>query len=92
MLEGKIVRLQAGQFDKYGRVLARIYAYSDNQEFCVNDFLIQNELAKPYQGKTKDQFTKKDYEQFKKKFVRTSWPEVVHYPRLFFKDNSSKQQ
>lgn len=53
--------------------------------------LIQNELAKPYQGKTKDQFGKKDYDRFKKKFIRSSWPEVVHYPRIFFKDSSKKK-
>lgn len=57
----------------------------------MNDFLIQNELAKPYQGKTKDQFGKKDYDRFKKKFIRSSWPEVVHYPRIFFKDSSKKE-
>lgn len=31
MLEGKIVRVEAGEFDKYGRVLSRIYAFSKNE-------------------------------------------------------------
>ena len=89
MLEGEIVRVEAGQFDKYGRALARVYAYSENQEFCVNDFLIQNEMAKVYEGKTKDQFTVTDYENFKSKFLRSEWPIVTNYPRLYFKGDKS---
>ena len=54
MLLNKIVRLEAGEFDKYGRVLSRIYAYSNEEEFCVNDFLIENDMAKAYAGKTKN--------------------------------------
>ena len=29
MLLNKIIRLEAGEFDKYGRVLSRIYAFSN---------------------------------------------------------------
>ena len=29
MLEGKIVKIEAGTFDKYGRVLARIYCMTE---------------------------------------------------------------
>lgn len=54
MLEGKIIRMEAGEFDKYGRVLSRIYAFSNGQEFCFNDFLIENDMAKAYLGKTKN--------------------------------------
>ena len=31
MLMGKVVRVEAGKFDKYGRVLSRIYAYSEGE-------------------------------------------------------------
>jgi hypothetical protein len=55
----------------------------------VNDFLIQNEMAKVYEGKTKDQFTVKDYENFKSKFLRSEWPTVTNYPRLYFKGDKS---
>ena len=54
MLLNKVVRIEAGEFDKYGRVLCRIYAFSEGKEFCVNDFLIENDMAKSYQGKTKN--------------------------------------
>lgn len=81
MIEGKIVRVEAGEFDKYGRPLARIYAFSDEEEFCINDFLIENDLAKVYTGKTKIQFTKTDYDNFVKKYNRAKWPEVINYPR-----------
>jgi endonuclease YncB( thermonuclease family) len=27
MLSGRMVKIEAGDFDKYGRILARIYAY-----------------------------------------------------------------
>lgn len=58
MLTNKIVKIEAGDFDKYGRILARIYAIEETKnkeqkEFCVNDFLIENDLAKSYHGKTK---------------------------------------
>lgn len=65
MLLNKIVKVEAGDFDKYGRVLARIYAYSNGVEFCLNDFLIENDMAKQYAGKTKIEFTKRDFEEFK---------------------------
>lgn len=54
MIENKIVKVEAGNFDKYGRVLSRIYAFSDGNQFCLNDFLIENDMAKSYQGKTKN--------------------------------------
>lgn len=31
MLQGKIVKIEAGDFDKYGRILARIYAYEETK-------------------------------------------------------------
>jgi endonuclease YncB( thermonuclease family) len=28
LIEGKLVKMEAGDFDKYGRILVRIYAFS----------------------------------------------------------------
>ena len=72
MLTGRMVRIEAGDFDKYGRILARIYAYEEKgkerKEFCINDFLIENDLAKSYHGKTKVEFSHGDYEDFEEKY------------------------
>ena len=46
MMDQKIVRIEAGHFDKYGRILARVYPFSDGKEFCLNEFLIEQEMAK----------------------------------------------
>ncbi len=46
-------------------------------------------MAKGYEGKTKDQFTVKDYERFKSKFIRSEWPIIVNYPRIYFKGGKS---
>lgn len=31
MIEGKMVKIEAGDFDKYGRILARIYTFSEGK-------------------------------------------------------------
>jgi len=48
-----VVKIEAGDFDKYGRILSRIYVILDGKETCLNDYLIEQEMAKQYQGKTK---------------------------------------
>ena len=53
MIDGKMVKIEAGQTEKYGRILARIYTWVDEKQLCINDFLIEQELAKSYSGKTK---------------------------------------
>jgi hypothetical protein len=65
--------------------LARIYAYEetkskDKKEFCVNDFLIENDLAKAYHGKTKVEFSQDDFEDFEERHENKDWPKVVDYP------------
>ena len=37
-------------------------------------------MAKSYHGKTKNEFTKKDYEFFKEKYDEQTWPKVMNYP------------
>ena len=60
MIDGRIIRIEAGDFDKYGRILARLYPYSEGKEFCLNDFLVEQEMAKQYYGKSKVEFTSED--------------------------------
>lgn len=53
MIESKIVRIETGEYDKSGKLFARIYAYTASPlvqntlsqqkncpEFCINDYLI----------------------------------------------------
>ncbi len=42
----KIVELKCGEFDKYGRLLVEVVYDGKN----MNDWLIENEYAKPYDG------------------------------------------
>lgn len=53
MIEGKMVKIEAGQTEKYGRILARIYTFVDGKDLCINDFLLEQEMAKSYTGKAK---------------------------------------
>lgn len=80
MLEGKIVRIETGNFEKYGRVLARVFAFSQGKEFCVNDYLVEHRLAKAYWGKTKNEFNSEDYEEFMEQHEEKVWPVVENYP------------
>lgn len=81
LIEGKIVKMQAGDFDKYGRILTRIYASSEGRVLCINDFLIKESLAKAYAGKTKVEFTSSDEDEFLKTLKNRSWPKIQHFPR-----------
>jgi len=49
-IHGKVVDVLCLDFDKYGRVLAEI-TYNGIR---VDQWLIDNKLAKPYEGKTKE--------------------------------------
>ncbi len=80
MIEDRIVKIEAGDFDKYGRILARIYTYCNQKELCINDFLIENELAKFYSGKTKSEFTSGDYDDFIERHEDKKWPKTIDYP------------
>ena len=50
--EDQLVYLKCGKFDKYGRLLGTIYVNLDD-EFSVNDLMIQNGYAYEYHGGTK---------------------------------------
>lgn len=57
MIEGRIVKIEAGESEKYGRILARVYAFCQGKEICINDFMLENEMARSYEGKAKVEFT-----------------------------------
>jgi endonuclease YncB( thermonuclease family) len=43
------VTIECGKFDKYGRILAKIY----NRKGLLNDILLKEKLAMPYNGNSK---------------------------------------
>ena len=43
-----IVEIECGDFDKYGRVLGKIYIYIDKSRVCINSDLIAGGYAVPY--------------------------------------------
>ena len=54
MILGKIVRVEAGEFDKYGRLLCGILAYTPGGELVnINNLLVSKGTAKYYYGGTK---------------------------------------
>ena len=81
MIEGKIVKIDAGESEKYGRILARIYVWSDEKELCLNDFLLEHEMAKSYMGKAKVEFTSEDEEDFMESYAHKTWPKTVDFPQ-----------
>jgi endonuclease YncB( thermonuclease family) len=48
-----LVRVQCGKFDKYGRLLAKVYGITGNLSACYNDVLVTERLAYVYKGKKK---------------------------------------
>lgn len=53
MCMGRMVRVEIEGLDKYGRTLARVFvrrADGKRDEFCVNDWMIENGLGVPYDG------------------------------------------
>ena len=56
----KLVKIECGEFDKYGRLLIKIKC--EDEDCSVNDWLINNEYAFSYNGGTK-----KSWEDFLKK-------------------------
>ena len=53
MLKNKIVRLDTGDFDNFGRILGKVYFFSKGKEYCFNDFLLEKNMAKIYNGRNK---------------------------------------
>lgn len=49
----KIVSLECGKWDKYGRLLGKIFVKENNKIIHVNDYMIKNGFGYPYDGGTK---------------------------------------
>jgi micrococcal nuclease len=54
----KIVFLEDNAQEKYGRILANVYVTIDNKRIWINEWLLKNRYAIPYDGKTKKPFSK----------------------------------
>ena len=54
-IEDKILLIKCGEFDKYGRLLVEIFENS-GELFSINNWLIENKYAKPYDGGTKEEW------------------------------------
>lgn len=71
--------------DKYGRILARIYSKlevpTNNNDICINDFMIENHLGYPYTGKTKQVFLKLKEDGYYKyeNIQKLQIPKTIHY-------------
>ncbi len=78
---GKIVKIQCGEFDKYGRILGDIYVmdHFTKREFSVNQFLIDNRLCKSYAGGTKEAFQHSDYSSILNSKVYDTAPETEDF-------------
>ena len=66
----KMVIIECGEFDKYGRLLGKIYLKQDNdaqsgggESVSINDWLVQNKYAFPYDGGKKQDWGKYLLEQ-----------------------------
>lgn len=52
LIEGKIVKIHCGHWDKYGRLLGTIFYNNEN----INQHMIEKGYAKAYDGGTKEKF------------------------------------
>lgn len=55
----KIIRLEGHMFDKYGRILAKLY----DKDLCINDTLVKQGWVRKYDGATRNPWTKKELER-----------------------------
>ena len=55
----KIIRLEGHMFDKYGRILAKLY----DKDVCINDKLVKQGWVRKYDGATRKPWTKKELER-----------------------------
>ena len=62
LVNDKVVRVVLGKFDKFGRVLATIHSLQpiENNITCINDYLIQYQYVRSYDGGKKVAWCKKE--------------------------------
>ena len=58
-IHDRIVQIEAGKWDKYGRLLIRVYI----NNVCINDMMVHKGLAKVYDGGAKSAFIDRDTDQ-----------------------------
>ena len=51
LILNKIVQIDCGDWDKYGRLLGKIYV---GHKMCVNDYMLENGFGYKYDGGTKE--------------------------------------
>jgi hypothetical protein len=49
-------------------------------ELCINDYLIENDMAKGAQSKNKAEFSKNDFQDCSEKHENKNWPTISDYP------------
>jgi len=50
----RVVRVECGEWDKYGRLLIKLFVQQGVKEKCINEELIKEGHAKKYDGGTKE--------------------------------------
>jgi endonuclease YncB( thermonuclease family) len=55
LIGNELVYIECGKFDKYGRVLGKIYR-DNKKELCFNDYLLEKNLAYEYDGGKRKHF------------------------------------
>lgn len=56
----KLIWVKCFEFDKYGRLLVELY-HNDKSNMSINTDMINNNLALPYEGKTKEDFDSNNF-------------------------------
>ena len=59
LLLHKTVELREKSQEKYGRILANVYVVIDGKTILVNQWMLDNNFAIPYDGKTKSVYCQK---------------------------------
>ena len=85
MIDQKLIKVDALESDKYGRILGVLYGWTtDNEVININQYLVDHAMAKAYDGGTKEAFTQADYDYFINNFRNTVWPTFVNYPNTLW--------
>lgn len=76
----KVVKLECLEFDKYGRILGRIYVKNSKGETMdVNQYMLDNHLGYSYSGSTKKSFSELLDSGYYKDNSLLETPETMHY-------------
>ncbi len=80
LVSNKIVKIQCFGFDKYGRLLAKIFVrINKGEDLDVNKFMLDHHLGYSYEGKTKSSFDDLLSSGYYKD-EKVKIPDTIHYP------------